>query len=185
VTTNEFLLSHLFATIGGAIIGAFGLISLGVIFMQRGSIHLGLWGLITGVTGLFLAMSNFGVAAFTQPAVGRFYLAGHHDLAQGLYYDAVQGTPVLVVVGLAIPLLVASFVIFGMAVARSADLPKIAGIGFATSIVLFAVIGFAFDNWIQSVASALMFASALWIVVALRRPQAESVEQPQASLGLG
>ena len=114
-------------------------------------------------------MSNFGVAAFTQPAIGRFYLAGHHDLAQALYYDAVQGTPVFVVVGIAIPLIVASFVIFGIEVARSRDLPKIAGIGLATSIVLFAVIGFALDNWLQSVASALMVVSSVWIVMALNR----------------
>ena len=37
---------------------------------------------------------------------------------------------------------------------------------------LFAVIGFALDNWIQSVAAVLMTASAAWMVIALRRQPA-------------
>lgn len=76
---------------------------------------------------------------------------------------------------IALVLLISSSVIFGVAVTRSADLSRLAGTGFATSIVLFAAIGFELDNWVQSVASALMPASSVWIVLALSRPNAAKV----------
>ena len=182
VTTDLFLYKHLIASIGGAVFGAFGAIAFGVVLMQRGSVRLGLWGLLTGVPAQVLTSSIIGVSAYTQPAIGQFYLAGHRDLAQGLYYDAAQGTPMVVVATIALVLLISSFVIFGVAVARSADLPRLAGIGFATSIVLFAVIGFELDNWVQSAASALMIACSVWIVVALRRPRAYSLPRAEASV---
>lgn len=177
VTTNEFLISHLVASIGGAVFGAIGAASLGIVLMQRGSVRLGLWGLLTGVSTQPLLSSVFGVAAFTQPAIGRLYLAGHTQLAQALYYDAAQGTPLEVMAGISLLLLVSSFIVFGVAVARMPGLPRLAGIGYTVSIVLFAVIGFELDNWIQSVAAALMLASATWIVLALLRSPAESTSK--------
>ena len=65
-------------------------------------------------------------------------------------------------------LLVASFIVFGVAFARLALMPRWAGIGYGVSGPLFAVIGFALDNWIQSVAAVLMTGTALWMVIALR-----------------
>lgn len=182
VTTNEFLASHLVASIGGAIFGVIGAVSLGIVLAQRGSIRLGLWGLLTGVSAQVLLSSIFGVAAYTQPAIGRFYLAGHGQLAQSLYFDAAQGTPMVVMALIALLLFVSSFVVFGVAVARMPGLPMLAGIGVAVSAVLFAVIGFALDNWVQSVASALMVVCSVWIAVALSRSQPESADQLPASL---
>ena len=137
--------------------------------MQRGSIQLGLWGLLTGVAASVISVSVVGDADYAQPAIGRLYLAGHQELAQSLYYDAGQGTPMLVMSVIGLSLLIANVVIFGVAVARSTDLPRLAGIGFAASIVLFALIGFLLDNWVQSAASALMLASSVWLVIALWR----------------
>lgn len=169
VTTDLFLFKHLIASTAGSLFLALGAMAFGVVLMQRGSIRLGLWGLLTGVAATVITVSVVGDADYAQPAIGRLYLAGHHDLAQSLYYDAGQGTPMVVMAVIGLSLLIASVVIFGVAVARSSDLPRLAGIGFATSIVLFALIGFLLDNWIQSVATALMLASSVWIVIALRR----------------
>jgi hypothetical protein len=176
VTTNEFLASHLVASIGGSVFLILGVVSLGIVLAQRGAVRLGLWAVLTGVTAGVLVTSIFGVAAFVQPAVGRFYLAGHHALGQALYYDATQGTPLVVTALIGVVLLSTCTILFGVAVARSSGLPRIAGIGFAISGPLFAVVGFSFDNWIQSVASALMVASLVWIVISLRRA-AESVSR--------
>jgi hypothetical protein len=184
VTTDEFLASHLVASIGGAVFGAVGVIALGLVLMRRGSVRLGLAGLLTGVSGNILITSVFGVAAYTQPAVGRFYLAGHHELAQGLYYDATQPTALVVVALVSIVLLSACFIVFGVAVARMAGLPRIAGIGLAVSIVLFAVVGFVLDNWIQTVGSTLMTICAVWICVALNQ-KAASPSELRAELPTG
>ena len=177
VTTDEFLVSHLVASIGGAVFGALGAVALGIVFMRRGSVRLGLAGLLTGVAGNVLITSLFGVAAYTQPAIGRFYLAGHQDLAQGLYYDAAQPVALVVVGLLSVALLSASFIVFGVAVARASELPRLAGIGLAVSIVLFALVGFVLDNWVQSVGAALMTVCAVWIAVAAGR-RAQPVGQP-------
>ena len=168
VTTSEFLLSHLLLSIGGAVFGAIAAVSLGLVLIGRGSVKLGLWGALTGVAANVLGSSIFGIAAFAQPAIGRFYLAGNHDLAQDMYYDAAQGTPLLIIAMLFLILFMTSVIVFGVAFARLASMPRWAGIGYAVSGPLFALVGFALDNWIQSVGAALMVASTLWMVLALR-----------------
>ena len=178
VTTNEFLFSHIAFSIFGSVFGAIGALSLGIVLMERGSVKLGLAGLLTGVSANVIGPSIFGIAAFAQPAIGRFYLAGHHDLAQNLYYDAAQGTPMVVVALVFLALLVSSFIVFGVGFARLALMPRWAGIGYAASGPLFAVIGFALDNWVQSVAAVLMTATAVWMVVALRRTAPHSAMEP-------
>jgi hypothetical protein len=180
VTTNEFLWSHLILSIGGAIFGAVGAVSLGLVLIDRGSVKLGLAGLLTGVAGNVIGSSIFGIAAFAQPAIGRFYFAGNHAAAQSLYYDAAQGVPMDVVAVVFILLLVTSFIVFGVGFSRLALMPRWAGIGYTVSGPLFAVIGVALDNWIQSVAAILMTVSVTWMVIALRRsgPQAALQTRP-------
>jgi hypothetical protein len=169
VTTNEFLLSHIVLSIGGAAAGAIGAAALGAMLIERGSPRLGLTGLITGISANVIGSSVFGIAAFAQPAIGRLYLSGQVQTAQDVYNDAAQGIPLLVVAGVFIVLVVTSFIALGVGFARLHLMPRLAGIGYAVSGPLFAVIGFALDNWIQSVAAVLMTASAVWIVIALRR----------------
>ena len=179
VTTNEFLFSHLVFSIGGAIFGAIGAVALGIVLIERGSVKLGLWGLSTGVAANVLGSSIFGIAAFAQPAIGRFYLAGHQDLAQNLYYDAAQGVPMDIVAVVFLAAFVASAIVFGVGFARLALMPRWAGIGYAVSAPLFAIIGFALDNWIQSVVAILMTATAVWMVIALRRTHPAAVLEPR------
>jgi len=64
VTTNEFLFSHLIFSIGGAVFGVIGAVSLGIVLIGKGSVKLGLWGLLTGVTANVLGTSIYGIAAF-------------------------------------------------------------------------------------------------------------------------
>ena len=182
VTTGIFLFDHLVASIGGAMLGALGAVAFGVTLSRRGSVRLALWGLLTGVSANVLLSSIFGVAAFAQPAIGRFYLAGHVELAQGLYYDAAQGTPMVICALLGVLLLTTSIVVFGVAVTRLPGLPRLAGVGFAVSAPLFAVVGFALDNWVQTVAAALMLVSATWIVISLRRGQVAQPELDQPAV---
>ena len=169
MTTNEFLIGHIVFSIFGSIFGAIGAVALGTRLIERGSVKLGLAGLLSGLSANVIGTSIFGIAAFAQPAIGRLYLSGQTQTARDVYYDAAQGTPMVVVALVFIVLLVASFIVFGVAFARLELMPRWAGIGYAVSGPLFAVIGFALDNWIQSVAAILMTASAVWMVVALRR----------------
>ena len=78
-------------------------------------------------------------------------------------------------------LLVTSFIVLGVGFARLALMPRWAGIGYAASGPIFAVVGFLFDNWIQSVGATLMTATAMWMVIALRR-QAKGVLEARPAL---
>lgn len=164
VTTAEFLASHLVASILGAAIGILGMIALGLALAAAGRVGAGLWGMVTGVVGLTLNTALFGIAAWAQPAIGRFYLAGHHADAQALYYDAAQSVT-LVLTGLVGSLLfVASIVVFGIAVARAGVVPRAVGIVLAVSGPLF-LVGAILDDVIESVASALMIVCTVWIAL--------------------
>ena len=169
ITTTEFLISHLVASILGAGIGTLGFIALFVVLCKGRAAPLALWALVTGVIGNTLATAVFGVAAFAQPAIGRAYLSGHTAEAVAINND-VYGTALNATALPALLLFTISLVLFGVAVARSGSLPKLAGIGLAVGMVLFAVVfgpvSFFDFGAGQPLAAALMAASAVWIASA-------------------
>ena len=58
-----------------------------------------------------------------------------------------------------------------MAAARTRPLPRLAGIGLAVGGPLFAVIGAALDNFVESIACAILIACTGWIATAARRTE--------------
>jgi len=167
ITTPQFLLSHLVGSILGAAIGVLGLVALFVVLTRRGAPRLPLWGLVSAVLGSFFTTAIFGVAAFAQPAIGRAYLAGQAEAAMAINSD-VYG-PALITTALpGLLLFTVGLVLFGVAVARSAAFPRLAGVGFAFGGVLFAVVGFLLSNYVQSLGAALLLASSVWIAWAGR-----------------
>ena len=168
VTTTPFLASHLIASILGAAIGALGLVALGAVLASRGRPRAGLWVMVIGVFANVVSASVYGIAAFAQPAIGRGYLAGHNAQVGLLVKTAVNGGWLNVTAVTSGVLLAASVVVAGVAVARTGSLPRAAGISFAISMVLF-VIGAIPDDFLQSIAGALMIASTMWIAVAAGR----------------
>src|SRR5436190_3766961 len=69
VTTTEFLLSHLVASILGAAIGVLGLMALFIFLALRVRSRLAAAGLVMAVVGNVLITAIFGMAAFAQSAV--------------------------------------------------------------------------------------------------------------------
>jgi hypothetical protein len=180
VTTPQFLASHLIGSILGAAIGIIGMVALAVFLAGRGRPRAAAWGLVTGVLASTLLTSVFGIAAFAQPAIGRDYLAGHTTAAHEMYYAAAQGTWLVATAVTGTALMAASLVIFGVAAARTRPLPRLAGIGLAVGGPLFAVIGVALDNFIESIACAILIACTVWIATAARGTQstAETTSSP-------
>jgi hypothetical protein len=180
VTTPEFLASHLIASIVGAAIGIIGMVALAVFLADHLRPRAAAWGLVTGVLGTTLVTAIFGIAAFAQPAIGRDYLAGHTAAAHAMYYAAAQGAWLIATAFTGAALLAASLVIFGVAAARTRPLPRLAGTGLAVGGPLFAVIGVALDNFVESIACALLIACTVWIATAARRTDsaAEAASTP-------
>jgi hypothetical protein len=134
---------------------------------------------VTGVSANVVSASVLGIAAFAQPAIGRDYLAGHSAQASLLVKTVVNGGWLNVTAITSGLLLAASIVIAGAAVARTRSLPRAAGIGFAISIVLFAI-GALQDNFLETIAGVLMIASTVWIAAAAQR---HSAPAPMTTVG--
>jgi hypothetical protein len=168
VTTSEFLASHLVGSILGAAIGALGMVALGAVLARRGHPAIGLATMVTGVVANVLVASGVGVAAFAQPAIGRFYLAGHTAEGYLLIKTLVNGTWLGAMIITSGVLLIASVVVAAVGIARTRSLPRAAGIGFAVSIVAFVLLNIPDMGPWQAIAGAVMTAFTIWIAVAGR-----------------
>jgi hypothetical protein len=156
VTTTEFLLSHIFASIVGAAIGALGFVALFVVLALR--VRARLAGMVMAVAGSVVDSAIFGMAAFGQPAAGRAYLAGQTQEAPRLYND-MYGVPLFSTAGGGILLLVVGVVLLGIAIARSRLFPRWLGIVLAIAIVVFGVLGVILADIVQSIGAVLLIVS--------------------------
>ena len=160
VTGTDFLVSHLVGSILGAALGILGFVALAVLLAGAGSPRTAVWALATSVLGSTFTTAVFGIAAFAQPAIGRAYLAGHADVVA--LYDDVNGVPLL---GTALPgvlLLSAGTILYGVGVARTRLAPKAAAWALALGGPVFAVLGVALADVVQSVGALLLVAGTLW-----------------------
>jgi hypothetical protein len=171
VTTTEFQISHIVASIIGAGIGVLGLLALFTFLALRVRSRLAAAGLALAVVGEVMITAVFGTAAFGQSAVGRLYLSGHTEDAVAIYND-MYGAPLSATAAAGVLLLVIGVVALGIAVARSGVLPRWAGIGMAVGIVVFGLIGVILADFVQSVGAALLFASAAWLAYSANRAPA-------------
>ena len=155
ITTDRFLVSHLFASIVGAGFGMIGFIALFISLVSGRVGRLPLVALVAAVFGNSLVTSVFGVAAFAQPAIGEAYLAG--DTAQAVAFDKdVYSAPLFATAGVGLVLFAAGITAFGIAVQRAHRYPPFAGIVFAIGGLLFAIVGFLFVDILQPVGAILM-----------------------------
>jgi hypothetical protein len=177
VTTTQFLISHIVASIFGAAMGVLGLLGLFTFLALRVRSRLAAVGLAMAVVGNVLLTAIFGMAAFGQPATGRLYQAGQSEAAIATYQD-MYGAPLASTAAAGILLLVIGVVALAIAIARSRVLPTVAGIGLAVGIVVFGVIGAILNDFVQSIGAALLVASTLWLAISARRAPAVDWRQP-------
>jgi hypothetical protein len=143
VTTSQFLLSHLVASIAGAgfgVVGAAGLF----ILTDRVAPRMARWAFVLWTFAQVGLTSVFGVAAFFQPAIGRSFLEGGGDVAVAINED-VYGGPLFVIVGVSLLLFIVGAILMGIAATRKDMLPRWAGFTFSASAVVFVLSFFLFD----------------------------------------
>jgi len=168
VTTTQFLISHIVASIIGAAIGVLGFLALFTFLALRVRSRLALTGLAMAVVGNVMLTAVFGMAAFAQPAIGRLYQSGQSAAATATYMD-MYGAPLASTAAAGILLLVIGVVALAIAISRSRLLPIAAAIVFAVGIVVFGVVGAILNDFVQSIGAALLVASTLWLAVAARQ----------------
>ena len=125
VTTDHYVLTHVFGSILGLILAIFGTFALGAYLTRSRAGRMGLVAMVITVLGSALFLPGMGVSAFAAPEEGQAYLAGIEGLTElptSSADIAFGATSLLVVV-----LLFVGNVLLGVAVWRSGTLPKWAG----------------------------------------------------------
>src|SRR5919202_1300280 len=179
VTTDHYVLSHLFGSILGLILAIFGTFALGAYLTRSRTGRLGLVAMVITVLGSALFLPGMGVSAFAAPEEGQAYLAGIEGLAELPISSAdiaFAATSLLVVV-----LLFVGNVLLGVAVWRSGTLPKWAGALWAAAPVFMYPLGLVYAATIGPASTPPTVLVGAWLVVvgggwiawgAMRQPSA-------------
>ncbi len=165
VTTGNFLVGHIFGSILGTTLGILGVVSLGLYLADTKRSRVALVGTVATVVGSGGVISVFGVAASTQPALGKAFLGGV-GAAQDLY-QAVYGPTTLALAGTSVILFSIGSILLGWAIASSGRLPKWSGLAYGLSGPLIGIIGVIMGQ-AQTLGSILVIAAGLAIAWRIR-----------------
>lgn len=182
VTTDGYVLKHLFLTILGTILGIFGSVALGAYLTRSRAGGMGLVAMVITVLGYSLFLTWGGVSTFATPQEGQAYLAGieeYHKLPS-ILANTLQGATIVVSILLGF----VGNVLLGVAVWRSEILPKWAGAIWAFAPVLMYIFGLVYAMTIGAQATpptvpagaVLLVISGAWMAWSvLSRPYTEPV----------
>src|SRR3712207_739961 len=100
VTTNGYVIGHLFGSILGLICLIFGAFALGVYLATSRAPRLGLWAMFLTVLGSALFLPLVGLSTFAVPEEGQAVLAGIEEYEElpPIFANTVQGLTGLVVI---------------------------------------------------------------------------------------
>jgi hypothetical protein len=183
VTTDHYVLSHLFGSILGLIFAIFGTFALGAYLAGGRAGRMGLVATVVTVFGTALFLPGMGVSTFSAPREGQAYLAGIEEFEKlpTIFADGVFMLTALLV----ILLLFVGNVLLGVAVWRSGTLSRLAGALWVAGAIFMYPLGIVYAVVILGVQSTpptvlvgafLLVVSGGWMAwSALRRPSAESV----------
>ena len=176
VTTNHYVLGHLFGSIFGLIFAIFGVFALGAYLARSRAGRLGLVAMVITVLGSALFLPAMGVSAFSVPEEGQAVLAGLEEFEElpPIFANTVYGLTSLVVILLGF----VGNILVGVAVWRSGTLPRWAGALWAganvlmyLSLVYGQTIGPASTPFTVPLGAVVLVISGAWMVwSALSRP---------------
>src|SRR5215207_6777280 len=181
VTTDHYVLTHLFGSILGLILAIFGTFALGVYLANGRAGRLGLVAMVITILGSALFLPAMGVSTFAAPEEGQAYLAGIEGIPEmptSFVDTAFAATSLLFIL-----LLFVGNVLLGVAVWRSGTLPRWAGAFWAAAAVLMYPLGIVYAATIgpQStpptvLVGALLVVGGAWMALSvLRRPSDRAV----------
>jgi hypothetical protein len=170
VTTNYYVIGHLFGSILGLVFLIFGVFALGVYLATSRAGRLGLWAMFLTVLGSALFLPLVGLSTFAVPEEGQAVLAGleEFEALPPIFANTVQGLTGLVVILLGF----VGHILLGVAVWRSGTLPRWAGALWAganvlmyLSLVYGQTIGPASTPFTVPLGAVVLVISGGWIVL--------------------
>jgi hypothetical protein len=178
VTTNQFLISHLLNSIFGAAVGSIGVVGLMLYLQDNRAFPKAVTGMVATLVSNTLNTSIFGIAAFTQPALGRAFLAGQQNTLE--LYNMIYAAPLFGTAIVAILMLLIGGIFTGIAVAASGRFPRWAGWLYAVTVAAFALSVFFFSS-AQSVITALLFVATVAVAWSAAREGQKQVVSADVS----
>jgi hypothetical protein len=164
VTTDHYVLSHVFGSIFGLILAIFGTFALGAYLTRSRAGRMGLVAMVMTVLGSALFLPAMGVSTFAVPEEGQAYLAGIEEYRNlpDIFADTVFAVTNLLFVVLAF----VGNVLLGVAVWRSAVLPRWAGGLWAAGTVFMYPLGlvYAAISGVQSTPRTVLVGALLLVV---------------------
>ena len=182
VTTNGYVLKHLFLSDLGIIFVIFGTFALGAYLTRSRAGGMGLWAMVIAVFGQALFLLIGGVSTFASPEEGQAILAGMEEIDK--LPTTLASTAQTATFGVSVLLGLVGNVLLGVAVWRSGILPKWAGALWAFAPVLMYIFGIAYALTIGANATpptvpagaVLIVISGAWMAWSvLIHPSAEKV----------
>jgi hypothetical protein len=182
VTTDFYVLKHLFVTILGIILVIFGTFALGAYLARSRAGRLGLVAMVITIFGTALFLTVGGVSTFAAPEQGQMQVLGieeYRDMPPILAETVMTAT---FMVGFL--LMLVGNVLLGVAVWRSGTLPKWAGVLWAAGSALpvlgmmYALLPIGADYTPPTVpaGAVLLVISGAWMAWSvLRQPSAQAV----------
>ena len=182
VTTDFYVLTHLFASDLGLILAIFGTFALGAYLARSRAGRMGLVAMAITVFGSLLFLMVGGVSTFSSPEQGQMHLQGiegYREMPTILAQTAMMAT-----FGVSFLLMLVGNVLLGVAIWRSTTLPRWAGALWAAGSalpmlgMLYALLPIGADATPATVpvGMVLLVISGAWMAYSvLRRPSAETV----------
>lgn len=136
VSSGSYQVGHIFGGTGGTILAIFGVFALGCYLANSRVGRLALAAMVIAVAGTALLLVPAAISTFATPAIGKAYLAGHHDVMQLEFPWQMTGAFML---GLVLAFL--GNVLLGVAAWRSHMLPRWTGALWVAGAVMFYVLG--------------------------------------------
>jgi len=183
VTTNGYVLKHLFLSDLGIIFVTFGTFALGSYLTRIRAGGMGLWAMVIAVFGQALFLLIGGVSTFASPEEGQAILAGMEEIDN--LPTSLASSVQTATFGVSVLLGLVGNVLLGVAVWRSGILPKWAGVLWAFAPILMYIFGIAYALTIGANATpptvpagaVLIVISGAWMAWSVPiRPAAETVE---------
>ena len=182
VTTNGYVLKHLFASVLGIIFVIFGTFALGAYLTRSRAGRMGLVAMVIAVFGQALFLTIGGVSTFSAPEEGQAILAGMEEIDK--LPTTLASTAQTATLGVSVLLGFVGNVLLGVAVWRSGILPKWAGALLVFAPVLMYIFGLVYALTIGANATpptvpagaVLLVISGAWMALSvLRNPSAGAV----------
>ncbi len=182
VSTDYYVLKHVFASIIGMVLALLGTIALGAYLARSRAGRLGLTAMVITVVGYALFLTIGGVSAFASPGEGQAYVAGDYEFAE-IAASGFAVTMQTLTLLLSSVLVLVGNVLLGVAIWRSGTLPRWAGALWAAGAVLMLLLGQLIAIFLTGSTPVTVLVGAVLLVISggwmawsvLRNPSAGAV----------